>query len=234
MAAPESKIIAKVRKLLELADEERGGTEAERELATKRAQELMLKYNLASADLIGASAEGDVAGNTERIEGSMSEWKVTLALAVGGVSFVDGYYTKRARFAWDVTLIGRPDNVSYVKTLCAHLIPWLEQEATVAYKEAREMDDRVRPRSFKHAFYDSAIWIIRGRLHSLREQKMGDKGTELVRNEQAANTRWLEQQGVQLARSRKRGHSSGAGHAAGRQAGQAADLLPGHKLGNGG
>jgi hypothetical protein len=229
---PHSKIIDKVRKLLELADADRGGTEAERDLAMQRASELMAKHNIAVGDAMGKSAEGDVGLNTTRIEGSLSEWQVTLAIAVGGVSFCDGYYVKRARFAWDVTLVGRPDNVAFTQTLCAHLVPWLEQEASDAYKEAKAMDEygTVKPRSFKMAFFEAAVWRIKGRLETLRKDTFEGSHEELITNEDVANQRKLEEEGINLRKSRKRGHSSGAGHAAGVDAGDRADLLPGRKL----
>lgn len=226
----ESKIIEKIRKLLELADETRGGTEAERELAAKRAQELMLKHNLESADLIGQSAPGDVQDGVERIEGSMAEWQVSLILGIGDACFVSGFYTQRARFTWDVTTIGRPDNVAFVKTLCSHLVPWLEQEAKDAFKIAQEEDETVKSRSFRRAFYASATRIITMRLHALRKETMGGTGMELARNERAVNEQHLKDMEIELRASRKRSYGSDAGHEAGRDAGARADLTPGRKL----
>jgi hypothetical protein len=225
-----SKIIDKVRKLLELADETRGGTEAERNLAAERAAELMAKHNLAQGDLTGQSAPGEVGDDVQHISGSMDFWKVTLACAIGRVSMVDSFYVKRARFAWDLHMIGRQDNVTYVQTLCQHLIPWLEQEQKDAYKAAREIDPTVKPRSFGMAFYEAACYEIQGRCRKLRDSTFEGSGMELIKNEEAANKQFMLEKGHNVRPSGKRGHGSARGHAAGRKAGSEADLLPGKKL----
>jgi hypothetical protein len=225
-------IIERIAKLLALADDTRGGSKAERELAMQRAQELMLKHNIEQSEIHGKSAEGDIGDKGERIEGSMSEWKVALILQVGNQCFVDGYYIPRGKFAWDVVTVGRADNLAFVKTLCDHLIPWLEQEAKVAFKEAKEeLGGEVKPRSFKRAFFASATSEIASRLFQLRNKKMGSTGTELVRNERAANERYIERTAGTLRSRRSRGFTSGAGHVAGADAGRRADLSPGRKLG---
>lgn len=228
---PSQTIIERIAKLLALADDTRGGSKAERELAMQRAQELMLKHNIAQSEIHGKSAEGDIGDTGERIEGSMSEWKVALILQVGHQCFVDGYYTARGRFAWDVTTVGRTDNLAFVKTLCGHLIPWLEQEAKVAFKEAKEeLGAAVKPRSFKRAFFNSATHEITSRLLQLRTSTLGSTGTDLVRNETAANKRYIERVVGPLRQRRSRGFTSGAGHVAGADAGRRADLTPGRKL----
>lgn len=228
---PDSKIIERIRKLLELADESRGGTKAERELAAQRAQELMLKHNLDSAELSGQSAPGDVGEDGQRVEGSQAEWQVQLIAAVGEECFVTVYWIKRGRFAWDVVTVGRADNIAFVDTLCKHLIPWLKQEAKEAFKVAQRLEgDAIKPRSFRRAFYASAIREIALRLRMLRRHTTGSTGEELVRNEDAANKLYLEVQGVNVRPSRYRNYGSDAGHAAGENAGRRADLTPGRKL----
>jgi hypothetical protein len=233
---PEQNIIEKIRKLLELADEERGGTEAERELAAQRAQELMLKHNIEMGELKGQSAEGDVGEEGEFIKGSMAEWQVGLLLHVGSVSFVEGYYTQLARFEWKVTLIGRADNIAFTKTLCQYLIPWLEAEAASAFKQMKEVQPDTKPRSFRRAFYAAATMRIQDRLRQdrqrvERQQAKGSTGMELARNEEAANKAYLAKKGVNLRSRQRRGFTSIAGAELGHAAGSRADLTPGRKLG---
>lgn len=235
----QDKIISKIAKLLELADAGRGGTEAERELATQRAQELMLKYNIEQSELTGGkqSAEGDVGEDGDVISGSMSEWKVMLILNLGKVCFVDGYFEQMARFEWRVVQVGRPENIAFVKTLCEHLIPWLEAEAASGFKQVKEVDADTKPRSFRRAFYAAASARIRQRLEADRKRHMapdkpstGQPGTDLVRNEEEANRKYLEAKGVQLRTRRSRGFGSYSGAAMGDAAGGRADITPGRKL----
>jgi hypothetical protein len=229
----EQRIIDKIQKLLRLADPERGGTDAERELALQRANELMAKHNLEQFELTEQSAPGDVQQENDTISGSNNQWKVTFMLATADVCLVSGYYQAVGKRQWKVVFIGRADNIAFVRQLHEHLIPWLEHEARTSFQEISAMDPLAKPRSFKRAFFESATWRIRGRLESQRRQASGKFGTEIVRNEAAANKRFLEQSGINLRRQRGRQKSSEAGHATGQEAGNRADISPGRKLGAG-
>lgn len=56
---PEEKVLEKIRKLLERANDERGSTEGERETAMRMATSLMAKYQLDMADIPQAQREKD-------------------------------------------------------------------------------------------------------------------------------------------------------------------------------
>jgi len=224
----DQKVINKIANLLELADADRGGTEAERETATAMAHKLMLKYNIEQSEISGRSAKGDVSDNDHVVEGSMAEWKMKLPIFLAPACFCSGYYQQLGRFKWRVVLVGRPENILFVRTLSEYLIPWLETEASSAFSLAKKEADEgwgpeVKPRSFRRAFYEAATIVIVKRLEAERQEVTGN-GMELVRNEEAANKQYLEDKNVRVKEQNRRGYSSAAGEALGGQAGLRADL----------
>lgn len=219
----DEKIVDKIAKLLELADETRGGTPAERENATQRAHEMMLKYNIEQSEISGRSAKGEVTDNDHVVEGTQSEWQVRLPILLGQACFVGGYYQQLSRFKWRVVLVGRPENLAFVRKLSDQLIPWLESEAAIAYKHAAEGEAELKPRSFKRAFFNAATLTIRARLEDERRQVTGN-GMELVRNEDAANQDYLDQEGVKVKAAKDRSFSNTVGDYLGGEAGLRADL----------
>lgn len=128
------KIADRVRKLFALASAEGGGTEAERELALSRAQELMLKYQLDLQDV----APTDDRAVTEQ------PWE-DRSLATGGLeqlllesiayachcrlSYRKGYDAGQGR-RW--TIYGRPENIEYVRMVFAFVYPQVEAEVAKA------------------------------------------------------------------------------------------------------
>ena len=157
---PEQRIIAKINALLELADETRGGTEAERDTAMRKAQELMIKHNVEMGELIGQSAEGDVTALVIDISGAMNMWKRYFWSSIGRPSFCKQVYWKRGKHKVEVRMFGRPDNLRYIEVLGAHVIPWLEQECKDECKrseqEAQEYGEFFNPRAFKRSFMEAA------------------------------------------------------------------------------
>lgn len=229
----DSKIIDKIAKLLALAAEDSGATEAERNLAQDNAQKLMLKHNIDFARVTGSkqSAEGDVGADHEvHITGAMNQWKVQLYWATSTPLFVKALRYKTAKHGARILFVGRPDNVAFVTTLCEHLIPWLEEEC----KQASKLEEQNRngaffnPRAFKRAFMQSAVWKIGQRLEAVRASS--SVGTDLIRNEDAANDRKLEDLGIRVSRAKVGRTSDVSGHVAGREAGGRADITPGRKL----
>jgi hypothetical protein len=227
-------IIDKISKLLALADERSGGTEAERQAAQDAAQKLMLKHNLNAASISDnqRSADGDVTDDRIDVKGAMNQWRIILMASVADPSFVKLVRWKFGKHNYQVQLIGRPDNLAYVKLLCEHLIPWLEDEckaASAAEAEARGAEF-FNPRAFKRSFMESASRRIYDRLGFILATS--DVGTALIRNEIAANEQFLEDRNLKVTkRMRMGGSAERSGHAAGRDAGGRADLTPGRKLG---
>lgn len=228
-----SNIIDTIEKLLALADPARGGTDAEREVAMQKAQKLMQKHNLDFAAISSnkRSADGDVTDNDIIIKGAMNQWRRDLYAAVAGTSFVHAVWFKYGKHEGRLLLVGRPDNLAFVRTLTDHLIPWLEDECKRASKDEEQARGEAffNPRAFKRSFMQSATYRIHSRLSDM--WRGVESGHELIRNETAANKKHLEDIGVSVKKGhRSRGSGEASGHSAGREAGDRADLTPGRKL----
>ena len=130
----ESKVLARIRKLLNLAAEEGRGTEAERDLAMAKAQELMLEYDLSMAMV--QEEDRDDAVDSFRQGDAIPTWQGTLLHRIAIASYVKAYYTsvygKKGMGVW--TLIGRPDHVRFVEELHRYLVQQLEGELLIAVK----------------------------------------------------------------------------------------------------
>lgn len=227
-----SSVIDKIAKLLALADENSGGTEAERQNAQDKAQKLMLAHNLSAASISSnkRSAEGDVTDDRIEVSGAMNQWRTHLLGALADPSFVKVIIWTYAKHKKQVQLIGRPDNLSYVKLLFEHLVPWLEDECKAASKEEAIARGEAffNPRAFKRSFMESASYRIHARLKHILANS--DVGTDLIRNEKRANEAFVEERGYRLKKASRGGSSEQSGHRAGRDAGGRADLTPGRKL----
>lgn len=226
--------LRKIAALLAKAEDERGASEAERDAAMAKATELMSKHNIDYAQLNAGkqSAPGDVADDTIDINGAMNQWQRYLYNSIAKPSFVKVIYQKTGKNSMKIWLFGRPDNIAFVRTLANFLIPWLEGECKHESKrlqlEAQETGEFFNPRAFKRSFMEAASSRIYTRLVTLRK----DTGTPhaLVTNEEAANQKAVERTFGRVRHTRSRGSGQADGHAAGRRAGDRADLSPGKKL----
>lgn len=75
------KVIAKINKLLALADQSRNPSENEAILASLQVQKLLAKYNLSLADVTGERKEEDVEQSIADV-GTGKKWKFSLATAI--------------------------------------------------------------------------------------------------------------------------------------------------------
>lgn len=229
---PDTKLIAKINALLNLADETRGGTEHERDVAMQKAQELMLKHNIQMGELIGQSADGDVTTLIVEISGAMNMWKRYFYSSIAQPSFCKLVYVKTAKHGQRITVFGRPDNLRYVDILASHVIPWLEEECKKESKETEQeyatYGQKFNPRAFKRSFMESASSRIYSRLLLLRKEK--GVPDALVTSEEAANQKALEQTFGSVKKGTRGRSGHAAGHRAGAAAGNRADLSPGRKL----
>lgn len=228
----EEKILGKIAKLLELGDETRGGTQAERELATQRAHELMLKYNIEQHEITGRAAASDIKKDDGTvIVGQQAMWKVALINMIADPLFCIGYFRIIGNHEWRVFVIGRHENVSFVHQLSELLIPQLEREAASAFSRARELDPEVMPRSFRRAFYYQATVVIRARLEQEQDEAVGDgPGTDLVRNESSALSKFMFKENIYLRNAQHGNYGDELGRRAGQAAGLTADISVGKKL----
>jgi Protein of unknown function (DUF2786) len=130
--------INKIRKLLDLANEQSGGTDAERDLAMQRAQEIMLKHGLEMSMIEAATDDHSRDVGEERFEVLEEDWRRALLDAIARGSFARTYYYK----GWGQTVIvGRPEQVAFVKELYHWLVPQLEGAAV---KTAKSYDKRAQ------------------------------------------------------------------------------------------
>lgn len=233
MAKDRATIIERIRNLLELADETRGGTENERALAQDAAQKMMLRYNVKHAELLGQSAPGGVVRDRVSVEGVHSMWKTYFYHSIAKPSFCTIILTTHSKKLKTVNIFGREDNVRYVRLLAEFLEPWLEEEcrrSSRKYKrEAQESGGFFNPRAFKRSFMESASGRIYGRLESMRSGS-GIRN-ELITKEDAHNDQAIAQAFSHLRKGgTRKGSSQQDGHREGFSAGNRADLAPGRKL----
>ena len=221
-------IIAKVRKLLNLADPARGGTEAERDNAMRKAQELMFKHDLELFE-IGEDDEkaSGVTHDEVMVEGKTKQWQGMLLHYIGTPFNCKLVYTKTFE-KWQTrwTIIGTPDNIKAVETLWEALVPWLRSQASMARREAMPSN----PNAFNRAFFDRAGQVIHRRLQEQRDylENTYTGGTDLVLARDAQNTNYAQELFGGLRQQRRRGYSNLSGTMHGHLAGHRADIS-GHK-----
>lgn len=231
----ETKIIQRIQKLLALADEDGGGTEAERDNAMRRAQELMFKHDLDMASIEGTAdikfVEGDMTFTQER-----DHWRGRLFYHIGQALGAKGFQTKYSRGHMRMVLVGQPDTVRFAEILTDWIIPQLTRECEVALVKAKQDDPGTHARTFRNAFYDHATARISDRLEAQQddvEASQGDTGMELVLVRNAALDAHMEKYSLRSGSSSSRG-GDWNGARAGSAAGNRADLNPSNKVGRGG
>lgn len=231
----ETKIIQRIQKLLALADEDGGGTEAERDNAMRRAQELMFKHDLDMASIEGTSdikfVEGDMTFTQER-----DHWRGRLFYHIGEALGGKGFQTKYSRGHMRMVLVGQPDTVRFAEILTDWIIPQLTRECEIALAKAKQDIPGTHARTFRNAFYDTATDRIASRLEAQQndvEASQGDTGMELVLVRNAALDAYMKENHNLRTTYSSRGNSWG-GAAAGAAAGNRADLNPSNKVGRGG
>ena len=117
--------VNKVKKLLDLAAEQSGGTDAERDLAMQRAQEIMLKHGLEMSMIEGAT-DDERKVMEERFEIIEEDWRRTLLDNIARGSFARTYYFTGSN---RTVIVGRPEQVAFVKELYSFLLPQVEASA---------------------------------------------------------------------------------------------------------
>jgi len=233
-------VVDKITKLLALASEEGGGTEAERNLAAERAQEMMLKHRVDQAAIEQARGREALPGIERERLGKVNQsrfWYVQLLEVIADevqvdVIWVGSLGSKR------VSLVGRPDSIAYTRKLAEWLAPQLESECAAALIEEKAHSDEwalawspgeaaARTMEFRRSFYEAAVRRIGHRL-SMARRAAGVKGTALVRSDKAAIEEFY---GDLKPKEVSREDYYGMGSDSGREAGDRADISPGTKVG---
>jgi hypothetical protein len=133
-------VLMKIQKLLALST---SSNENEAALAAAKAQELMFRYELATADVNGIEIDVEPVQKSDKVtinEGHRGvNWKMDVMGALVNTSFckwVVGWYTPRPNFTkTTATIIGRPHDIDVVKYTFNYLVAELERLAT-AYTAA--------------------------------------------------------------------------------------------------
>jgi hypothetical protein len=130
--------IQKVQKLLALANEQGGGTDAERDLAMQRAQEIMLKHDLEMSMIEDAMEDKSRAVSDHEFDILEEDWRRYLLDSIARGSFCRTWYYMGSKRTF---IVGRPEQVAFVRELYNWLIPQLE---AAAVKTAKSYDKRAQ------------------------------------------------------------------------------------------
>lgn len=165
-------VLKKIQKLFALAAEGSGGTEAERNAALEKAQALMLKHGL---EMSQVAEQGDASRNIveelwDEVSYKSGDLRELLLNAVARGCHCRTYYHNRPNYS-DLgkqktrryTIVGRPENVAYVRAVYAFVLP--QVEAQIA-KEFKARDKRAQ---YARAFGINSslrVFLAQGMSHS--------------------------------------------------------------------
>lgn len=132
------KVIDTIRKLLNLS--EGTNSPAEAESAAAKAQQLLLKYNLAMADVNAHITEAERLVGEELFESSEnkneSNWIVRLYSGIARYNFCRIVLRLSSQqYSTEVSVIGRTGNVEAVHYMVETLVPQIRQMAKAAWRE---------------------------------------------------------------------------------------------------
>ena len=125
-------IADKIRKILRRADESRNDSDAEREVAMRKAQALLMEHGLSMADLgeldDEALPEGRAFGTDHAFVTARTEsWRGKLLASIAAVYFAKVYFTRRSHSrVW--TILGRQDHVRTALVMFEWVEPQLQIE----------------------------------------------------------------------------------------------------------
>lgn len=212
-AQGQDSIVNTIRHLLALA-QDAGATQPEAELAMERAQAMLLKHNLAVADIeqrTGSAPQG-VGKLDLDFDGGSSDWRQRLVnvLALGNLC-------KTVRSGDKISVFGRADNVRVVVSLYLWLVEQLEPLQIQAKGEYT--GDR---HGFTRQWWCGAAQAIHERLQAALRVAAPDTRALMIRNETALDAA-IRKVYPHLV-SRRRSVSQGAAYQAGAAAGRGASL----------
>jgi Protein of unknown function (DUF2786) len=120
----------KVRKLLALAAEDSGGTEAERDLALQRAQAMLFKHNLDLADVTIEADRSEVNSDSVTTD---EIWRGHLLYTMGKYLFVKVYFqTTGRKNRRRYVMVGRPEAISVLTEMWRYVVTQIEGELAIA------------------------------------------------------------------------------------------------------
>lgn len=128
------KVIAKINKLLALADQERNPSENEAIQASLQVQKLLAKYNLSMADVTGERKEEDVEQTIADV-GAGKKWKFSLATAIANNFACKCFFVGRTQ----VVFYGYKADIVAARRVFVYLFKVGDKLANQYAKREREM-----------------------------------------------------------------------------------------------
>jgi hypothetical protein len=197
----DDKVIAKIRKLLAVANGSAAGGEHERDTAMRMALGLLAKYNLDMADL---SEPQEIRGKDNTLELHATPWMRWVGDSVAKLFFCFCYTstsygkTNRRRYSF----IGLRSNVETAKAITEYVVRSIEREGT------RRMKEGGHSAAWANSFRKGAALRIGSRCTALRKQAeleqapvSGERGIVLAsvyKQNELANQKWLDDMGIEV------------------------------------
>jgi hypothetical protein len=219
----EEKVLARIRKMLAIANDNAAGGEHERDAAMKMVLSLLAKHNLAMSDVAAADRPDEEARIQHREMYYDYGWMRVMADAVAKLYFCHLFTTKSGKKDRSYfTFVGLESNVATAKEMFDYL------SKSVVAEASRETTKRGENQTFKWSFCKGASFKIHERCKKLRAEAEAESqpkestGTALVlasvyQREAEANALAIQQAGIKLKQSgplvtrNTRGDGYGAG-----------------------
>lgn len=231
---PESieQVLNKIKKLLALTQ---SPNENEAAVAAAKAQELMMQYKISMAEVVKFGKVDDTPIQQESVlmdfAKTEGQWQIYLINNVAQWNFCTAITSRDALGNLIVYVIGKPEDIAFVKELNA----WLQEQIYGAARVAwRNYYGPERKNTFKRGFYMGATGVVGRRLKEQREsmeRQLGEQVTAIIVRSDAMIQDFMAVHYPYLSMGRQ-SHVTGAhGYQAGRQAAQQMDISSrGHKL----
>lgn len=203
MKSAEDKVIARVKKLINLANGNAAGGEHERETAMKMALNILAKHNLSMADLGQEEMEARI---NEDIFHYTCPWLRVVANAMAELFFCKFFYTKvPGKQKYRFTFVGLESNVQTAKGMTNYVIKSIRKGGAQVLKD-------IGP-SAETSFVNAAAKTVSYRCQVLRQEAEAESaakptGTSLVlaslyEQELKSNEQYIESQmGINLKAGR--------------------------------
>lgn len=209
MDAVENKVLARIKKILAIANDA-AASDAERDTAMTMANNLLAKYNLSMQDL--PADQNNEPREKQEVIISADKWARNLASDVARMFFCKYYFMRGTSAGRDHhVFVGRQSNVVTAMYMAEYLIKSVKKEATKRYKSPTSPEGR--------SFCVGTVHTIGRRINVLLAADTTDDAgvpqpgtalalTNLRTAEKEANALWLANAGVELAKGKPRADNS--------------------------
>lgn len=159
-------VVRKIRKLLQMTAE-RGCTEEEAAIATRKVQELLIEHNLSMVEVTQPEPNREVVVE-EDLTGAEMAWHGFIAVAVAKV-----YFCRVLRLGRTLRFVGKAHHTAVAREMCEYLYATVERLA----QEAVAKVPGPRRRAFRNSFRLGAATRLCHRLNDLYRQATQPKHT---------------------------------------------------------